>query len=240
MRAPLLGWVGLVFAPTIAFADPPNCPATYKDLSAEQRAGEHTCKCVTSGSGQWGTGTYTADSSLCGAAMHAGAMDTQWKNVIVTVKAAPGCPTYAGSTANGVTSNAYGKYEASFYFPALSDGKCVEPELPKAAMKNAALENAVAAAYKRDYEHKVLKVILQGWDDDLEKDAFGRVTGRNMHATVVTKRKDGTCELHYELWLQRGNGRSFSGPLSARGAGSKDTKALSCAKVEKPAPAKKK
>jgi hypothetical protein len=45
----------------------------------------------------------------------------------------------------------------------------------------------------------------------------------------VTKLPDGSCELHYELWLQHGNGRS----------GSKETSAFPCAKAEKPAAAKK-
>src|SRR5262249_20377715 len=89
-------------------------------------------------------------------------------------------------------------------------------EVPKAEMHRARLEKAVAVAYDKDYPgNKVLKVILDGWSDDLEKDAFGRVTGRDLLATVVNKHPDGKCELHSELWLQRGSGRSFSGPLSA-------------------------
>jgi hypothetical protein len=106
-------------------------------------------------------------------------------------------------------------------------------EVPKAEMHDAKLEKAVAAAYDRDYPgNKVLRVILDGWSDDLEKDAFGRVTGRDLLATVVNKHPDGKCELHSELWLQHGSGRSFSGPLSARGAGSMKTTEILCSKVE--------
>jgi hypothetical protein len=122
--------------------------------------------------------------------------------------------------------------------------KLAVTEMPVATMKNPALEKAVAQAYMRDYPgNKVLKVILFGWDPDLEKDGFGQVTGRDMSATVVNKHDDGTCELHYELWLQNGHGRSFSGPLSARGAGSMETTEILCSKVEAaaaPAKAKKK
>ena len=115
-------------------------------------------------------------------------------------------------------------------------------EPPTAKMKNAALEKAVKKAYEVDWgedgKNKVLKVWLHGWDDEFEKDAFGRVTGRDMHATVAVRKPDGTCHLHYELWVQMGNGRSFSGPLKARGAGSKEENQILCEKLE-PAKASK-
>ena len=111
--------------------------------------------------------------------------------------------------------------------------KVAQTELPKATRKDAALEKAVAAAYDRDYPgNKVIKVILGNWSTDYEKDAFGRVTGRDLDATVVNKHPDGKCELHYELWMQQGKGKSFSGPLSARGAGSMQKSEILCSKVE--------
>jgi hypothetical protein len=48
----------------------------------------------------------------------------------------------------------------------------------------------------------------------------------------VNKHADGKCELHGELWMQRGNGNSFSGPLSARGAGSLHQDEILCSRVE--------
>jgi hypothetical protein len=238
--ARLLGSAVLAFVPCAALADPsvPECPEKYLDLSESQRAGEFTCHCSSAMGKVYGTGIYTADSSICVAAMHVGLIDTQNHGGNVTLKAAPGCTTYASSEANAVSSYEWGKFDASFYFPAKNDGRCFEVELPKAGMKNPSLEKAVAAAYKRDYNNKVLRVILHGWEDEFETDDFGRVTGRDMAATLVTKLEDGTCELHYELWVQNGNGRRFSGPLRARGAGSKETSPIGCDKVE--APAKKK
>lgn len=239
--------VGLSGSAAFADPEPPACPSTYKDLSAEQKAGDFTCKCTSKGGDVYGTGTYTADSSICDAAIQMGIVTGQDHTGNVTVKGGPGCPAYKSDSINGVSSKSWGKYEASFYFPAKGDFKCSEQELPKATMKNAALEKAVADAYKRDYEkeNKVLKVLLFGWDEDYEKDAFGQVTGRDMSATVVVKLPDGTCQLHDELWLQHGHGNSFSGPLSARGAGSMSTTPIGCDKVEgapaaKKAPAKKK
>ncbi len=106
-------------------------------------------------------------------------------------------------------------------------------ELPKADQHSAALESAVAKAYAKDYPSgKVLKVILGRWADELEKDAFGRTTGRDLYATVVNRQPDGSCQIHGELWLQHGKGKSFSGPLSPRGAGSAEDKGILCAKVE--------
>jgi hypothetical protein len=111
--------------------------------------------------------------------------------------------------------------------------KLESTEMPTAKLHDPKLEKAVAAAYKKDYpEGKVLKVILGEWSDDYEKDAFGRVTGRDLGATVVNKQPDGKCQLHDEYWMQHGNGKSFSGPLSSRGAGSLTKTEILCSKVE--------
>ena len=73
-------------------------------------------------------------------------------------------------------------------------------ELPAARMHDPKLEKAVAVAYAKDYpDGKVIKVILGEWSSDYEKDAFGKVTGRDLDATVVNKQPDGGCQLHNEL-----------------------------------------
>ena len=114
-------------------------------------------------------------------------------------------------------------------------------DVPKAAMHDGALEKAVATAYGKAYPgNKILKVVLGHWADEYEKDALGRVTGRDLYATVVNRHPDGKCELHGELWLQRGHGKAFSGPLSERGAGSLETSEISCSKIDGGGGAKKK
>jgi hypothetical protein len=106
-------------------------------------------------------------------------------------------------------------------------------ELPKATKHDAKLEKMVADAYHRDYpEGKILEVILGEWAEDYEKDAFDRVTGRDLDATVVNKQADGRCFLHNEFWLQYGSIKSFSGKLSARGAGSASDTEIACSKAE--------
>lgn len=64
----------------------------------------------------WGTGTYTDDSSVCSAAVHAGIIDTEDGGRVV-IEIAPGEDEYEGSEANGVTSLEYGSWPGSFTFP---------------------------------------------------------------------------------------------------------------------------
>lgn len=66
----------------------------------------------TSGS-VWGTGTYTTDSDLATAAVHSGVLkDGETGSVHVTIVKSP--PQFAGSSANGVTSNGWQSFPAAF------------------------------------------------------------------------------------------------------------------------------
>ena len=65
------------------------------------------------GSG-WGSGPYTADSNLASAAVHAGAVKVgETKVVKVRLVQDPG--TYAGSTANGVSTNPYSRFPSGAF-----------------------------------------------------------------------------------------------------------------------------
>jgi hypothetical protein len=62
----------------------------------------------------WGTDTYTLDSNLSGAAMHAGLVQPGQSNVVrVRIIASP--PQYTGSLRNGVTSAPYGTYPSGAF-----------------------------------------------------------------------------------------------------------------------------
>jgi len=61
----------------------------------------------------WGTDTYTLDSSICTAAVHAGKIQLE-SGGPVTIEMRPGENSYKGSTRNGVKSNDYEKYGSSF------------------------------------------------------------------------------------------------------------------------------
>ena len=64
----------------------------------------------------WGTGVYTSGSPICLAAIHAGVLTDAGGTA--TLYYQPGQPTYAGSSAHGVSSSAYGEWAASFSFAA--------------------------------------------------------------------------------------------------------------------------
>ena len=60
----------------------------------------------------WGNGSYSDDSSICSAAIHAGVLTAAGGNVVVTV--APGQAAYPAVTANGITSSQWGEWGRSF------------------------------------------------------------------------------------------------------------------------------
>jgi hypothetical protein len=61
----------------------------------------------------WGSDIYTADSSICTAAVHAGVITLE-QGGDVTIEFKPGRSIYGSTTRNGVTSNTYGEYPHSF------------------------------------------------------------------------------------------------------------------------------
>lgn len=90
----------------------PDCPSDF--VQSRGSGTPLTCQC---GPGQiggtvWGSGPYTDDSSVCAAARHAGVIGAQGGRV--TVQAMPGFDSYAGSSANGITTLDYGAWPGSF------------------------------------------------------------------------------------------------------------------------------
>jgi hypothetical protein len=61
----------------------------------------------------WGTDTYTLDSSICTAAVHAGKIQLE-SGGPVTIEVRPGESSYKGSTRNGIKTNDYEQYGSSF------------------------------------------------------------------------------------------------------------------------------
>jgi hypothetical protein len=103
---------------------PLDCPRTFAALTAPASGADISCTCSgTAATGPVrGSGIYTVDSVICRAAIHAGAMLPQGGTV--TIRATHGCPSYQGSTNNGVVTLAAEAAPASYYFPSVSDGKC--------------------------------------------------------------------------------------------------------------------
>ncbi|UFN47174.1 OmpA family protein [Roseomonas sp. OT10] len=112
-------------APTTP-APPAQCP---DDFVAYQDTDEPlTCACpaeATSRGAVWGTDIYTADSALCRAAVHAGAIRASGGLVVVTP--APGRSAYPGTTRNGFASMNYGPYDHSYRIQAAGPGGAARP-----------------------------------------------------------------------------------------------------------------
>jgi hypothetical protein len=92
-----------------ALPDPGNL------TSYAQRTGETFLFTVTgqTGGAVYGTGTYTTDSTLAVAAVHAGVLKVGEKGVVqVTIVASPN--QFEGTTANGVTSSAWQAYPSAY------------------------------------------------------------------------------------------------------------------------------
>jgi hypothetical protein len=67
---------------------------------------------------------YTQDSSICRAALHAGAVGAG--GGVITLRKAAGCSKYKSSTENGVTTGGWGAYTGSVYFTSAGDGECAQ------------------------------------------------------------------------------------------------------------------
>ncbi len=76
--------------------------------------GDYVCQCSSTAGSVWGSHPYTADSPPCRAAFHAGYVKAPGGTV--RVRRAPGCERYVGSTANGITTHAWGAYATSYVF----------------------------------------------------------------------------------------------------------------------------
>ncbi len=77
---------------------------------------EYACTCAPNDfdGSVWGSGTYTSDSSICTAALHAGAVGLAGGDVHVVAR--PGLEKYSSTTQNGVTSSDWGSYSSSIEF----------------------------------------------------------------------------------------------------------------------------
>ncbi|WP_221892870.1 LCCL domain-containing protein [Parasphingopyxis marina] len=91
------------------------CPANARDLRGTGETVTCGCDAAASASGSvWGSETYTDDSRICRAAVHAGVIEADGGEVTFTV--VDGLSSYSGSEANGVTTRDYGTWSGSFEF----------------------------------------------------------------------------------------------------------------------------
>ncbi len=91
------------------------------DMTAIDMRGWHgfetTVSCAAGGepSAVWGSESYTDDSSICMAAVHAGLISFQ-DGGSVTIEITPGLDEYGGGLRHGVETASYGSWVGSFRF----------------------------------------------------------------------------------------------------------------------------
>ena len=115
---PLVGVLSLAVASPPAAAQQSRLRVEWNDYAPQYRRQTDrrvTVICPPRGapSTVYGTGVYSDNSSICGAATHAGAIDAT-NGGVVTIAIAPGASSYQGSTQNGVTSLGLGAFAGSF------------------------------------------------------------------------------------------------------------------------------
>jgi hypothetical protein len=105
-----------VLAAASASAQTTPCPANFTGYAELSVGKSVSCACSQEqirGS-VWGTDRYSADSSICAAARHAGVIGAAGAKVTAYRQAS--CPALTGSTRNGVASSDWGAYEVTFAF----------------------------------------------------------------------------------------------------------------------------
>jgi hypothetical protein len=96
-----------------------DCPANFSGLAETTERFACFCHPASLGEGHvWGVDVYTADSAICRAAVHAGAVPAEGGPVMLIPER--GRDRYGGGLRNGVVSSSYGAYGASFRFAAPS------------------------------------------------------------------------------------------------------------------------
>jgi hypothetical protein len=103
----------IMVAPVMAAAAPaePAGPLPCTTLGPDV---ETRCTCEANGVNRaiWGAGPYTADSDLCTAARHAGAVGLAGGEI--SVIRVPGLTAYKSTERNGIASMEWGEYGESF------------------------------------------------------------------------------------------------------------------------------
>ena len=169
----------------------------------------------------WGTDTYTNDSSVCTAAVHAGLITFE-RGGPFTVEVRPGQASYLGSHQNGVTSERYGSWDASFTVSAYVPPPPPPPVKPSAPPQPAVISwrrSAVGLSpngrrftfvCKPPAERSTLQgVDIYSWDSSICNAA--------VHAGVITLGRGGTVTIEMRPGLANYPASTRNGITSSEG-----------------------
>ncbi len=116
-----LAGLALIVGAQPVFSQSTKLDATKSAVSLGGRSGERftfDCPAIDQPTNRvYGTDTYTADSPICQAAIHAGVL-RRGRAGAVTIEIGRGAKEYLGSTQNGMTSASFGPYASSYTFVA--------------------------------------------------------------------------------------------------------------------------
>jgi len=87
----------------------------------------------------WGSDTYTADSSICTAAVHSGLINLS-RGGVVTIEIRPGRQTYGSTTRNGIKTTTYGEYARSYVFRGVPSAASKSSEVADVPANNSDME----------------------------------------------------------------------------------------------------
>jgi hypothetical protein len=105
-----------VLAGAVLLAGPAAAQEECGRYPVPQASYSCTCPAPNPAGAVWGAGPYTSDSDLCTAALHAGVIGRDGGEVSARLE--DGQAEYTGSTANGVTTQRWGRYDSSIAFDA--------------------------------------------------------------------------------------------------------------------------
>jgi len=98
------------------------CKLSFDDYGDPNANVACDCPALSAPGIVYGTLIYTSDSDICTAARHAGQIAASAGTV--KLRGAAGCQSYAGSSRNGITTESWGGWDRSYYFPGTHDGSC--------------------------------------------------------------------------------------------------------------------
>jgi LCCL domain-containing protein len=164
----------------------------------------------------WGSDIYTADSSICTAAVHAGLIRLE-QGGTVTVELRPGRSVYGSTKRNGITTSEYGPYSRSFAFKPVdsqSENKQVEDVTPISwGMSGAILSTDAVKTYvfkcpAGGTEHAV-------WGSEIYT-ADSSICTAAVHAGLISFEQGGTVTIELRPGQSSYKGRSRNGVKSSQ------------------------
>ncbi|MFH2006876.1 MAG: LCCL domain-containing protein [bacterium] len=149
----------------------------------------------------WGTTTYTDDSSICTAAVHAGQI-TVASGGVVTIEIRPGLASYPGGAAHGVPSGSWGQWSGSFVFIGSAKPLPAQPPVaPGGPMRIQWSTNA--QAYRTRLSKRFTLSCPAGgqlgsvWGTGIYTDDSS-VCSAAVHAGIITKARGGTVSIEMQ------------------------------------------